>query len=262
MTGTAELLYDQTGAVVVLTINRPERMNAWTPGLEVELHEAIARAGADDSVRCVVLTGAGRAFCSGMDMEVLKAGGSRRGELPPSDLDADQRYGHLLAFDKPLIAAMNGAAAAVGLSIALHCDLRFMAAGAKLTTAFARRGLIAEHGLAWLLPRLVGPMHAADLLMSGRTILAEEAQRMGLVDVLPAEGFMDAVMQRATELATLASPRSIRIIKQQLRAARYQTYAAAARLADEQARICRDTEDFREGVRHFVEKRPPRFTGR
>jgi enoyl-CoA hydratase/carnithine racemase len=176
--------------------------------------------------------------------------------------DFEQRYSYLLAVPKPRIAGINGAVAGVGLCLTLFCDLRYMASGARLASSFARRGLIAEHGSAWLLPRLVGPMHAADLLLSGRTVDADEAATMGLVRVLPAEGFAEAVQARAAELATLSSPRSMRIIKQQLRGAPFESLAQATAFADAEMPKCRDTEDFREGVASFVEKRPPRFTGR
>ncbi|NUO85338.1 MAG: enoyl-CoA hydratase [Cupriavidus sp.] len=256
-----ELRYALDGRVAVLTINRPERMNAWTPTLETALRAAIGRAGADDAVRCVVLTGAGRAFCAGMDMEVLKGTRAAPCAEVPSEADDAQRYGYLWRFEKPLVAAINGAAAGVGLCLALYCDLRYVAANARLTAPYARRGLVAEHGTAWLLPRLIGPLHAADLLLSGRTITGEEAGRMGLAEALPAEGFLDAVMARAHDIATHTSPRSVRIMKRQLLAARYQTLGEATREADREIAACRDTEDFREGVQHFLEKRAPRFTG-
>jgi len=259
---SAELRYAVEDRVAVLTVNRPERMNAWTPTLERALREALQQAGADPQVRCVVLTGAGRAFCAGMDMDVLRDAPPAARAAPPSDADADQRYGYLWQFEKPLVAAINGAAAGVGLCLALYCDLRYVAMGAKLTAPYARRGLVAEHGLAWLLPRLIGPLHAADLLLSGRTILGEEAGRMGLANVLPDEGFMSAVLDRARDVAAHASPRSVRIMKRQLADARYQTLGQATRVADHEMALCRETEDFREGVQHFLEKRPPQFTGR
>lgn len=258
-----ELLYTVQDRVARITINRPERLNAWTPTLETELRRAIDQAARDEGVRCAVLTGAGRAFCAGMDMEVLKAGG--RAALPirePGDQDRLQRYGYLWAFPKPLLAAVNGAASGVGLCLALFCDVRYVAAGAKLSLPYARRGLAAEHGIAWLLPRLIGPMNAADLLLSGRTFLAEEAGRMGLANLLPADGFLDEVLKRAGEIANLASPRSVLVMKRQLLDARYQTLGHATQVADQEVARCRDTEDFQEGISHFLEKRHPRFTGR
>lgn len=252
-----ELNYTITDRVGVITFQRPDRLNAWTPTLETELHAALALAAQDDGVRCVLLTGAGRAFCAGMDMAALS------GSVDPGGpLQRGQRYADMARHDKPLVAAINGAAAGVGLCLALFCDLRFVAAGAKLSLPYARRGLVAEHGAAWLLPRLIGPMHAADLLLSGRTILADEADRMGLARQLPAEGFLDAVMERARELANACSPRSVRIMKRQLRDATDQTLAEATVVADSEIAACRSTEDFREGVQHFLDKRVPQFTGR
>ena len=252
-----ELHYGVAERVAVVRFQRPERLNAWTPTLEVELRQAIAQAQQDEAVRCIVLTGAGRAFSAGMDMEVLRSAGEHSG----GPLREGQRYAYLDRVDKPLVAAINGAAAGVGLCLALYCDLRFVAAGAKLTAPYARRGLVAEHGIAWLLPRLIGPMHAADLLLSGRTVLADEAERMGLARQLPAEGFLDAVLERAHEIANATSPRSVRIMKQQLRAARTETLSEATVAADQAVAACRGTDDFREGVQHFLEKRAPNFTG-
>ena len=193
------------------------------------------QADADDSVRAIVLTGAGRGFCAGADMERLSAAVSGAADLKPGasypteGLAANfaQSCSYILGLSKPVIAGINGPVAGIGLVITLFCDIRYMAAGAKLTTAFARRGLIAEHGISWMLPRLIGPMNAMDLLLSARAVTAEEADDLGLVRVLPAEGFAETVQARAAEIANLSSPRSTRIIKRQVYEALFQSLADA-----------------------------------
>ncbi len=264
MTAPDGLLYDRQEHVATITLNRPERMNAWTPGMEEGLRSLLREAAGDDEVRVIVLTGAGRAFCTGAEMGQLSrsAAGAPAPPPAPREGDLEQRYSYIMGIPKPVLAGINGAVAGVGLCLTLFCDLRYMAAGSKLTTAFARRGLVAEHGSAWLLPRLIGPMNAADLLLSGRTVEAEEAERLGLVRVFPREGFHQQVQARAAEMAALCSPRSQRVIKRQLNTALFHGLAEATRLSEDEALRCRGTEDYREGVAHFVEKRAPRFTGR
>jgi enoyl-CoA hydratase/carnithine racemase len=229
-----------------------------------------------------VLTGAGRGFCAGADMKLLQQinpeGGAERahGESAaaaprrdPKALGPDLsghyggRFGYLLQAKKPVIAALNGPAAGLGFVIALYADIRFAASEAKLTTSFAQRGLIAEHGCSWLLPRLVGPAHALDLLLSARKIGAAEAERLGLVNKVFAQaGFMDEVMAYARALADTVSPRSMAVIKAQLWKVPFQDFAAALALADDEMQKSFKSEDFREGVAHYVEKRAPKFTGR
>ncbi|RVT91860.1 enoyl-CoA hydratase [Rhodovarius crocodyli] len=261
---SGDMLFAVQDHVCTITFNRPDRMNAWTTTMEQELREMLARASDDPEVRVIVLTGAGRGFCAGADMSRLTKSANARPEVVEREIkgDLEQRYSYIMAVPKPVIAGINGAVAGVGLCLTLFCDLRYMAAGAKMTTSFARRGLIAEHGSAWMLPRLIGPMNAADILLSGRTVLAEEAERMGLVRVLPAEDFHAQIQARAAELAALCSPRSQRVIKRQLNAAITSGLAEATRLSEDEALLCRGTEDYKEGVAHFVEKRAPRFTGR
>jgi enoyl-CoA hydratase/carnithine racemase len=267
--GWKELLYKVEDRVATITLNRPDRLNAWTTVMSGELREALGKADADDGVRAIVLTGAGRGFCAGADMARLSAAAAGKSTLgvppmPTEGMEANfaQRLSYILAVKKPIIAAINGPAAGIGVVLTCYCDIRYMAASAKLTTSFARRGLIAEHGIAWLLPRLIGPMNALDLLYSARTVEAEEAGAMGLVRVLPAEGFAAAVQARAAEIANLSSPRSTRIIKKLVYEAMFQSLAEATVIANREQEICRDTDDFREGVAHFVEKRKPNFTGR
>jgi len=259
-----EILVEVRDRVATLTFNHPERMNAWSPELEAALRDRIAAASSDEAVRAIVLTGAGRGFCVGAQMNKLAQNASGAPAASPERRSGnfEQRYSYLLNVPKPIIAAINGPVAGVGLCIALYCDLRYMVAGAKLSTSFARRGLVAEHGSAWMLSRLTGPMNAADLLLSARTVVAEEAERMGLVKVLPAEGFGSAVHGIAADLANLSSPRSMRIIKRQLALAPFQDLAEATQLAEEEVVKCRGTADYREGVAHYVEKRKPEFTGK
>jgi len=267
--GWQEILYQVQDRVATITLNRPEKLNAWTAVMAGELREALTAAQADEEVRAIIITGAGRGFCSGADMSRLAAAAAGQSTLgappaPTEGIEANfaQRLSYMLAIKKPILAAINGPVAGVGLVVTFYCDMRYMAAGAKLTTAFARRGLIAEHGIAWLLPRLIGPMNALDLLYTARSVEAAEAEKMGLVRVLPAEGFREAVRARAADIANLSSPRSTRIIKQQVYEAMFQSLAQATAIAHREQEICRETEDFREGVAHFLEKRKPNFTGR
>ena len=250
--------------VATITLNRPERKNPLTFESYAELRDTFRALTEARDVKAVVITGAGGNFCSGGDVHEI-IGPLTRMDMPGL-LEFTRMTGDLVkamrACPQPIVAAINGPCAGIGLVLALMCDIRFAAEGAKLTTAFARRGLVAEHGISWMLPRLIGPMNALDLLMSARTVTAEEAATLGLVRVLPADGFAEAVQARASEIANLSSPRSTRIIKRQVYEALFQSLAEATAIANREQEICRDTEDFREGVAHYVEKRPPNFTGR
>jgi enoyl-CoA hydratase/carnithine racemase len=272
---TQEILYSVAGRVATVTLNRPDKLNAWTRVMEAEVRLAMQEAAADDHVRAIVLTGAGRGFCAGADMTLLQevvdrgghplpTGAPDRGDVAASDARADfqRQYSYFPAIPKPIIAAINGPAVGLGLVIAMFCDLRFASEEAKFGSAFARRGLIAEYGLAWLLPKVIGHANALDVLLSARMFPAQEALRMGLVNrVFPPEQFMDRVREYAGELARSVSPRSTRVIKRQVYEAMFQTLGQALDTAAEEMRASLQCEDFKEGVAHFIEKRSPEFTG-
>ena len=268
-----EIRYAVDGHVCTITLDRPDKLNAWTRAMEAEVREAMQRAASDDAVRVIVLTGAGRGFCAGADMSLLQSV-VEQGSHPLPDnttamdgvetrVDFQRQYSYFPGIPKPIIGAINGPAVGLGLVLALFCDLRFASADAKFGTAFARRGLIAEYGLAWLLPRIVGHANALDVLLSARIFDAQEALRIGLVNqVFAADRFKESVYAYANELANSVSPRSTRVIKRQVYDGMFQTLGGALDLATVEMRASLQCEDFKEGVAHFVEKRPPAFTGR
>jgi enoyl-CoA hydratase/carnithine racemase len=257
------VLFEVQEGVAVLTLNRPDRLNAWTAELQTRYFDLLDESAAREDVRAIVLTGAGRGFCAGADMANLQEiAGDGAGEVAPRSITAaDSRpVTHALTIPKPVIAAINGPCAGLGLVHAVMCDLRIAAAGAKFTTAFARRGLVAEHGLSWMLPRLIGPARALDLLFSGRVFLGTEAAELGLVNRSVPDGTaLDEAIQYARMLVSECSPASMALMKQQL----YGDYehnlsdslAEANRLMSESF----SHPDFAEGVASFLERRPPRF---
>lgn len=263
------VLYRLTDSgVAVLTLNRPDRMNGWTPAMGAKYFGLMQQCAEDPAVRVIVVTGAGRAWCAGADMGTLSTlssadpseAGAQAAPAPTPSTPASTHHWSTTVIPKPVIAAINGACAGMGFAQALMCDMRFAAEGAKLTTSFSQRGLIAEWGVSWTLPRVVGTGHAMDLLLSGRVVLADEARRMGLVnDVFPADGFLDKVLAYATTLATTSSPASWAAIKAQVYGDFHRTLpdaeAEAVRLMQESF----TRPDFREGVTSYLEKRPPAF---
>ena len=247
-----EILYDVKDRIATITLNRPEKLNAWTELMGGEVRRAMAEAALDDAARVIVLTGAGRGFCAGADMGLLSdiAGGGEaspdatrlpaRPVAPPEGstrLDFQGPFSYFPTVPKPILAALNGATAGLGLVIALYCDLRIASETAVFTTAFSRRGLIAEHGVSFMLPRLVGLQNGLDLLLSSRKVDAQEALRMGLVSrVLPQAELMDAVRAYARDLVEHVSPRSMAVIKRQVWEAQFQTLSEAMGVADAEMR--------------------------
>lgn len=265
------ILYEVSDKIATITLSRPDRMNAWTPIMERDVRHAMESAAADDDVRVIVLTGAGRAFCAGADMDALKGldpDDIRRAQsLPPFDMnrrpDWQSRYGYYPSISKPVIGMLNGATAGIGLVHALYCDLRFAADNTVFTTAFSRRGLIAEHGISWMLPRIVGHANALDLLMSARRVPSDEALRIGLVNRLyPPDQLREQTYAYARDLADFVSPSAIAVIKRQLYDVPFQTLAEATIDANREMVVALRGSDFREGVASFMEKRPPKFTGK
>ena len=281
MSAYEDILYEVVDRIALIRLNRPDALNAFTPLMGRELKSAVGAAVADEAVRVIVLTGAGRGFCAGADMKVLQQiraagpGAPARAPEPPQeepdfsgDLGPDVsahfggRFGYLFKARKPVIAAINGPAAGLGFVLALYADVRFAGSEAKFTTSFAQRGLIAEHGVSWLLPRLVGPAHSLDLLLSARKFDAAEAERLGLVNkVFPQATFMDEVLAYARTLADTVSPRSMAVIKAQIWKTPFQGFGESLAVADAEMQKSFKSEDFKEGVAHYMEKRAPRFKG-
>ena len=268
-----EIIYDVADGVAVITMNRPETLNALTDRTQAEIRHALDQSERDGDVVGTVLTGAGRGFCSGVDMNALGAmseAGRRLGAAhadlaaDPGNPDKDPNFeigaAYFLGLRKPLIAAINGACAGLGFSYAVFCDLRFVDRTARFATAFSQRGLIAEHGTSWMLPRLIGPANALDILWTGRKFDGEEAGRIGLANRVsePGECVNDACAY-LREIADVAAPNSLMMMKRQI----YRHLNAELRRAMEESNAWMDASlargDFKEGVASFVERRPPNF---
>jgi len=262
-----QILYSVEDRIATVTLNRPDKLNAWTDVMSQEVYDAMQTAAKDKKVRVIVLTGAGRAFCVGADIESLSetAPSALASKLPRTfDMnrraDYQTRHSWHAAIGKPVIAMVNGATAGLGLVNALGCDLRFAADDAVFTTAFARIGLSAEYGTAWMLARVIGHANALDLLLSGRRVAAPEAQRMGLVNfVHPRDSLAQATYAYARVLVEWCSPRSMRAIKEQVWEAPFQNLAEAVIMANRDMAIGSGLPDFQEGLSAFLEKRKPGF---
>jgi enoyl-CoA hydratase/carnithine racemase len=252
----SEVLYDVADHIGTITLNAPERMNTISGAMLDQLSARLLEADADRNVRCIVLTGAGRAFCAGLDLAAQMAGPkdslAGMGDLGGSNGEFDIRNAPPIVLhnlDTPTICALNGGAAGYGLDLALGCDIRIAAESAKINPGFAKRGIVPESGGTWLLPRIVGYAKAAEIVFSARTLMPKEALELGLVATL------------AGEIASNA-PLAVRAIKRMMRAAESETFEQNVHHVFLQLLPLFRTSDFREGVASFMEKRPATFTGR
>ncbi|WP_205874040.1 enoyl-CoA hydratase [Mycobacterium camsae] len=261
------VLYEATpSGVAIVTLNRPDRLNAWAPDMAAAFYAAIDRAEQDPAIRAIVVTGRGRAFCAGAHLGAPESAGrvgesleNARGKSV-ADLVGERPPHFVTELRKPVIAAINGPCVGIGFTQALMCDVRFAAAGAKFGAVFARRGLIAEFGISWILPRLVGWGVALDLLLSGRTFLADEAARLGLVkEVVPPEDLMGRVLEYAEDIARFCSPTAMAVIKRQAYGDAMRDVVAATADAEALMREALPRPDVREGIVSFLQQRPPQF---
>ncbi len=268
---SSEVRYEVADHVATLTLNAPERMNTISGPMLQQISELLLRADHDPDVRCIVLTGSGRAFCAGLDLQAQMAGpkgglgnlGGGDGEVFPGEFDVRSAPPVVLHhIDTPTIGALNGGAAGYGLDLALGCDIRIAAETAKLNPGFAKRGILPESGGTWLLPRMVGYAKAAEIAFTGRTLTANEALDLGLVNhVVPAEDLAKRAAEMAGDIAANA-PLAVRAIKRMMRAAETETFEQNVHHVFLQLLPLLRTADFSEGVAAFMEKRDPEFHGR
>lgn len=273
-----EIEYAITDHVATITLNRPSKLNALTQVMEEELFAAMGEANENSDVRVIVLTGAGKGFCSGADLSLLQSITSEDFEKTPPETiiqkyvpnrplgehrkDFQRCWSYFPAIDKPVIAAINGPAVGLGFILSLFCDIRFASEDARFSTAFSKRGLIAEHGISWILPRLAGISNALDLLFSARMISANDAKSMNLISrIFPPETLLQEVQSYAVDLAQNVSPRSLKFMKREIYNAQFQSLDEAIDVANQDMLSSFVCDDFKEGVSHFIEKRPARFTG-
>ena len=269
-----EIKYEVDGPSAVITLNRPEALNALTNNMMEELKHALATAESDNAVVGIILTGEGRGFSAGMDMNALDSqasGGDLNDGVELKNLDADPgdksmgpdfevAFTYIMSIRKPIIVALNGVCAGLGMSIALLCDMRFASENGRFVTAFSQRGLVAEHGQSWILPRLIGPARALDMLWSSRRVDAAEAMEMGLVQrIFPQDELLDQTKAYIQDLADRAAPVSMMVMKQQIY--RHLNMSLGEAMKDTNKLMAESLvkNDFAEGVKSFMEKRPPQF---
>jgi enoyl-CoA hydratase/carnithine racemase len=264
---TAEVLYEVADGVATITLNRPERMNTISGPMLAGLTELLLKANADPKVRVVLLTGAGRAFCAGLDLvdatQGSGIGSDKQAQAVSVNLDLRNTPPTVLfAMDKPTICALNGAAAGYGMDTALGCDIRIMGESAKLAAAFVKRGVVPESGGTWILPRLLGWSKAAEIIFTGRTLSAAESLALGLAnEVVPDAELMPRARAIAAEIAANA-PLAVQSAKRLMRMGMEETFNDHVHHVYLQFLQLVRTQDFREGMTSFLEKRPADFKGR
>ena len=262
---TDQLLAEREGNILVLTLNRPERLNAISGPMLSELSRLLTAANRDPGIRVVILTGSGRGFCSGLDLVDNNPGvRGDRASAPPSVLfDLHDSVPTVLwNMDKPVICALNGAAAGYGMDLALLCDIRIAGENGKMAAVTARRNLLPESGGSWLLPRLVGWAKASEMFFRGQTLNAEQCKEIGLVnEVVPTDKLMATARAWAEEIAVNA-PMAVQATKRMMRQGLNETYETTVDHLMVHLRVLFGMDDFKEGVTAFLEKRPPSFTGR
>jgi enoyl-CoA hydratase/carnithine racemase len=260
--GDVHVTREVAGPVAIVRLDRPDKLNAFTFAMVEQLRATVDEVAADEEVVAIVITGNGRGFCAGLDTGDLtrSAEGTAPAARPRDEDELPALFSHLLRVPKPVIAAVNGVAAGGGFVLAMMCDLRFAADSASFTTAFSRRGLIAEHGTSFLLPRLIGTSRALDLMWSARRIDAAEALRFGFVDrVVADDDLLPTTIDYVSELAATASPRSLAVMKAQIYGDLSRSMADALRGADALVQESLAHPDAKEGVLSFLERRPPNF---
>ena len=268
-----DIIYQVDDPVAVIKFNRPEALNAFTSRMLAEIRHALAAAETDEKVVGIILTGEGRGFCPGMDMNALNAisdgDAGKTDDLAelkakPGDPELGDNfqvtYSYLMSIRKPVIAAINGACAGLGLAIASMIDLRIVERSAKFSTAFSQRGLIAEHGISWTLPRLIGSGNALDLLWSARKFTGEEAKEIGLAEKLVEDGeSLATAIDYVRNLAASSAPKSLQVMKAQIYRHMNMQLGDAMRETNDWMAASLQRDDFRAGVRSFIEQRPPNF---